>query len=239
MAQYIIAGPCSMESMEQMDQIAQALIDLKINYMRAPLFKPRTSPDSFQGLGKSGLPILEEIKKKYPTLKLVSEICSVEQFNIIAPYADILQIGTRNMQNFELHKNLAPLLESQNKKVILKRGFANTFFEWIQAAKYYESYGLNKKNIILCERGTRNHCAPEGTTLDLCLALKIKFETDYEVIIDPSHGCGNSLFIPSIAKAIFQMPFDGMMLECHPDPKNSISDAKQAISLTELSDLVG
>jgi 3-deoxy-7-phosphoheptulonate synthase len=229
-----ITGPCSLESRAQMETYIPLFKKWGLTYMRAPVFKPRTHPDSFQGHGEKAFPILQDLIKH--GFKLVIEACSKEQLESILPYVSIIQIGARNMQNFELLKAVGALTASLNPAplVMLKRGFANNYEEWMASALYLERHGVKKENIILCERGSRNTCSATGVTLDFGLALKAKFESDYKVIVDPSHGSGDDRMVLPLAKAIMSMPFDGVMIESHPHPRASVSDAKQALSIEKL-----
>lgn len=223
-----------MESREQMEAFVPFMKKWNLKYLRAPIFKPRTHPDSFQGVGEAGLPILEYLKAS--GFELVIEVCSIEQLKTALPFASILQIGARNMQNFEFLKSIGPVLKNSNAKpyVMLKRGFGNTYEEWLNCALYLEKYGVEQKQIILCERGTKNHCSPSGVTLDFGIALKAKQETHYKVILDPSHGSSDDRLVLPLTQGILKMPFDGVMIESHPCPKQSVSDAQQAISIQDL-----
>jgi 3-deoxy-7-phosphoheptulonate synthase len=229
-----MTGPCSLESREQMEAFVPFFKKWNLKYLRAPIFKPRTHPDSFQGIGEAGIPILEYLKAQ--GFELVIEVCSTEQLKVALPFASILQIGARNMQNYEFLKSIGPVLKHQNSKamVMLKRGFGNTYEEWLNCALYLEKYGVPQDSIILCERGTKNHCSPSGVTLDFGIALKAKQETHYKVILDPSHGSSDDRLVLPLTQAILKMNFDGVMIESHPRPKQSVSDAHQAISIQDL-----
>jgi 3-deoxy-7-phosphoheptulonate synthase len=229
-----IFGPCSLESMEQIAPVAAMLKKHGLTYLRTQLFKPRTNPDSFQGLGKEGVNILENLRKTYSAseIKFVCEACSVEQLEIIAPWASVIQIGARNMQNFELLKAVGKNFSGVNDLVLLKRGFANTVEEWLASAQYLIQGGVPREKVVLCERGTRSVTSPTGVQLDFIAAMEAK-KSGLKVIIDPSHGSKKSEFVIPLAKASLQLGLDGIMVECHPRPAESISDAKQAISLEE------
>jgi 3-deoxy-7-phosphoheptulonate synthase len=229
-----IFGPCSLESMEQIAPVAAMLKKHGLTYLRTQLFKPRTNPDSFQGLGKDGIKILETLRKTYPSheIKFVCEACSVDQLEIIAPWASVIQIGARNMQNFELLKAVGKNFSGVNDLVLLKRGFANTVEEWLASAQYLIQGGVPREKVVLCERGTRSVTSPTGVQLDFIAAMEAK-KSGLKVIIDPSHGSKKSEFVIPLAKASLQLGLDGIMVECHPRPAESISDAKQAISLEE------
>lgn len=228
-----ILGPCSLESFEQISQVANILRKHDIRYMRTQLFKPRTRPESFQGLGVDGLSVLSKLRETYSLdeLKFVAEVCSEEQLASIADHIQVIQIGARNMQNFELLKVIGKYFKSQDF-VLLKRGFANTLEEWLASAEYLERFGVPKNKIVLCERGSRTLTSPTGVHLDLIAAMMAQ-KAGYKVVIDPSHGSKKRDFVLPLAKAALAMDFDGIMIECHPEPNKSVSDAAQAISLED------
>jgi 3-deoxy-7-phosphoheptulonate synthase len=235
-----IFGPCALESFEQISKVAKLCVESNITYLRAQVFKPRTSPYSFQGLGAEGVEVLKKIRNQYSTheIKFVTEVCSTEQLDLIAPYTNVIQIGARNMQNFELLKSIKTYFdESKHDFVLLKRGFANTVDEWIAASQYLINSGIPKEKIVLCERGIRNFASPTGVTLDFIGALKAK-SYGYRVICDPSHGTKSREFVAPLAMASMAIGVDGVIVECHPTPSESISDAKQAISLEEARALI-
>ena len=231
--EFFIVGPCALESFEQVHPLVALCQKWGISYFRAHLFKPRTHPDSFQGLGEKGVELVEVIKNA--GLKVVCEACSVEQLKFVQPFCDILQIGARNMQNFELLKAVGHYYQGH---VLLKRGFANTVYEWISSACYLEKSGVAKENILLCERGSRNSTSPSGMTLDLGLAYQVRKDYGYSVIIDPSHGCRDSQLVLPLASAALAMRFDGLMIEVHPHPLESLSDAHQAVSVEQFDEFM-
>ena len=233
----IIIGPCSLESKQQLDQVCQVALNIGTPYIRAQIYKPRTNPNSFQGLGVEGLHILEELQEKYQdAFSFVMEACSVEQLETIAPYASIIQIGARNMQNFELLKSIGKVFDDeQHDYVLLKRGFSNTVAEWVDAAEYIIQSGVPKERILLCERGTRTFTSPTGVHLDFLCALEAQAH-GFNVVIDPSHGTKDRKYVLPMAQASLALNFDGVMIECHPEPDKSVSDAKQAISLEACED---
>jgi 3-deoxy-7-phosphoheptulonate synthase len=210
-----------------------------LTYLRTQLFKPRTNPDSFQGLGRDGLEILQTLRKTYgiDELKFVCEACSTDQLAIIAPWASVIQIGARNMQNFELLKAVGQHIAEDHDFVLLKRGFANTVAEWLESARYLIQGGVPKDKVVLCERGTRSVTSPTGVQLDFIAAMEAK-KSGFRVIIDPSHGSKKREFVIPLAKASLQLGLDGVMVECHPRPTESVSDAKQAISIEEAEDFI-
>lgn len=234
-----IFGPCALESLEQIAPVAALLKRHKLKYLRTQLFKPRTDPNSFQGLGKSGEAILETLRATYSVdeLKFVCEACSSDQLEIIAPWASIIQIGARNMQNFELLKAVGKHISDQHDYVLLKRGFANTVEEWLASASYLIQGGVPKEKIVLCERGTRSVTSPTGVQLDFIAALEAK-KSGYLVITDPSHGSKKAEFVLPLARAGLALGLDGIMVECHPRPSESVSDAKQAISLEAMEEFI-
>lgn len=228
-----IFGPCALESLEQITQVAAMLNRHKIKYIRTQIFKPRTNPDSFQGLGEvEGPKVLQSLRSNYSkeVMGFVCEAGSIEQLKNITPWASIIQIGARNMQNFELLKAVGSHITSEHDYVLLKRGFANTVTEWIEAARYLEKGGVPKNKIILCERGSRSITSPTGVQLDFIAALEAK-KFGYKVIIDPSHGSKKREFVLPLAQAALALGVHGLMIECHPQPDLSVSDAAQAISL--------
>ena len=234
-----IFGPCSLESLEQITPVAAMLRRQGLTYLRTQLFKPRTNPDSFQGLGPEGVSILRTLRERYSKdeLKFVCEACSTDQLGVIAPWASVIQIGARNMQNFELLKAVGKHISTNTDYVLLKRGFANTVEEWLESARYLVQGGVQKDKIVLCERGTRSVTSPTGVQLDFIAAMEAK-KSGFKVIIDPSHGSKKSEFVLPLARASLQLGLDGIMVECHPRPKESVSDAKQALSLEETEEFI-
>jgi 3-deoxy-7-phosphoheptulonate synthase len=233
----IFAGPCSLESYDQISLVAEKLDQLGLTYMRAPLFKPRTSPHSFQGLGVEGLNILLKVKAQYPTLKFVTEVCSEAQFESVKDHIQVIQIGSRNMQNFELLKHIGANISNEHEYVILKRGFAATFEEWINAASYLTLNGLPKEKLILCERGVRCAAGLNDVVLDFTSALKAR-NLGYSVMIDPSHGTKQRDMVLPLAQAALLMNFEFVMIETHPWPEKSVSDAHQALGLNEFEEFI-
>lgn len=227
----LIAGPCSVESERQMEKSASACADAPVQVLRGGVFKPRTSPYAFQGLGLEGLRILSETGKRHG-LPVIAEIMSSEQLDVAVEYLDVLQIGSRNMQNFELLKVVAKV----QKPVMLKRGLSATLEEFLLAAEYIVSGG--NPNVILCERGIRSFDQSTRNVLDLGAVAVLKRMTHLPIIVDPSHATGRNELVSDLARASVAVGADGIMVEAHPDPANSVSDARQAISLEELSNLV-
>lgn len=227
----IIGGPCTVESMEQMTAVANKLITAPVQMLRGGVYKPRTSPYSFQGLGIEGLKILASVRQRY-NIPVVTEVMSIPQIESVVTYADMLQIGSRNMQNFELLKAVG----KTSKPVMLKRGLAATIEEFLMAAEYILSNG--NPNVVLCERGIRSFDSYTRNVLDLSAVAALKQLTHLPVIVDPSHAVGKRELVPSLAKAAVACGADGLMVECHPIPEESVSDARQALSLEDMLELV-
>lgn len=222
----IIAGPCAVENYNMMDKITDSLVKKGIRAIRAGAFKPRTSPDDFQGLGVEGLKILNEIRKKY-NVKIISEIVDAKYIDIMHENIDVFQVGARNMYNYELLKELG----KTSIPVILKRGMCAKIDEFICAANYILQGG--NKNIILCERGIRSFDQSTRNVLDLsCIAI-IKSETTFPIIADISHSLGRKDISLPVAKAILAAGADGIMVEVHNNPEEALSDSKQQMSLLE------
>lgn len=226
----VIAGPCAVESYEQTDKVGSFLNKLGVKILRGGAYKPRTNPDSFQGLGLDGLKILHEIGQKYG-LKIISEIMDIRDIDKACSYVDIFQIGSRNMQNFSLLKEIG----RTKKPIMLKRGMSATIKEWIMAAEYIKSSG--NKDIMLCERGIRTFEDYTRNTLDLMSVPIIKDLTEYPVFVDPSHGTGRRELILPAAKASKAIGADGIMVEIHPNPKDALSDGFQSLDFNGFEDL--
>jgi 3-deoxy-7-phosphoheptulonate synthase len=227
----IIGGPCSVESMEQMETVAQALKAAPVQALRGGVHKPRTSPYAFQGMGQEGLDILNHVRSQHD-VPVVTEVMSCEQIDAVVANADCLQVGSRNMQNFELLKALGKV----NKPVLLKRGLSATVEELIMAAEYILACG--NPNVILCERGIRSFDTITRNVLDLGAVVALKQITHLPVIVDPSHAAGKRELVADLARAAIACGADGLIIECHPEPEKSVSDARQALSLQDMVDLV-
>lgn len=228
---FIIAGPCAVESFEQLKLVIEKLPLGIIQGLRGCVYKPRTSPYAFQGLAHEGLSILSQIKE-LSGLPIVTEVMSCQQVESTAAYADVLQIGSRNMQNFELLKTIGQV----NKPVLLKRGLSATIEEFIMAAEYIISHG--NPNVILCERGIRSYDTYTRNVLDLGAVVALRQLTHLPVIVDPSHAAGKRELVPDLARAAIACGADGLIVECHPEPELSISDARQALSLEDMLGLI-
>ncbi len=223
----LISGPCSVESREQIFKVAEKLVSMNIKIIRAGCFKPRTSPYSFQGLGKEGIDLLKEVKSKYG-LSIITEVRDFSHFDLVLENTDILQIGAKAMYDHGILKNVG----KTNKPVLLKRGFGTTLKEFVQAAEFILSGG--NENVILCERGIRTFETGTRFTLDLCGVAFLKEYTNLPIILDPSHALGYSYGVPILSQACVAMQIDGMLIESHPDPLNAKSDASQQLPLNTL-----
>ncbi|MGV3128660.1 bifunctional 3-deoxy-7-phosphoheptulonate synthase/chorismate mutase [Staphylococcus simulans] len=221
-----IFGPCSVESQEQVDAVAQDLQGKGLKFIRGGAFKPRTSPYDFQGLGLEGLKILKNVKDKYD-LNVVSEIVAPADFELADQYLDVFQIGARNMQNFELLKEAG----RTNKPILLKRGMSATIEEFIFAAEYIASQG--NQNIILCERGIRTYEKATRNTLDISAVPILKQGTHLPVMVDVTHSTGRKDIMLPTAKAALAVGADGVMAEVHPDPAVALSDSGQQMDLDQ------
>ncbi len=227
----IIGGPCAVENLEQMETVAEKLAATSVQALRGGVYKPRTSPYSFQGLGKEGLDIFTTIKNRWH-IPVVSEVMAISQIEEMTACIDMFQVGSRNMQNFDLLKALG----QAGKPVLLKRGLAATLEEFIFAAEYILSHGNSQ--VVFCERGIRSFDNYTRNVLDLGTVAALKQLTHLPVIVDPSHAAGRRELIAPLAKAAIACGADGLIIECHPTPKESISDASQALSLEEMVSLV-
>jgi 3-deoxy-7-phosphoheptulonate synthase len=234
----LVAGPCSVESKDQVLRTAEVVAASGARFFRGGAFKPRTSPYAFQGLGEEGLRLLEEVKRRFD-LRIVTEVKDTESLPAVAAVADVLQIGARNMQNFSL-------LEAAGRirvPVLLKRGMSATIQELFMAAEYLLSLG--NFGVVCCERGIRTFETMTRHTLDLSAVLMVKHHTHLPVITDPSHGVGIDWAVAPLALASVVTGADGVMVEVHPDPARALSDGQQSLSFesynklaSELTDLV-
>jgi 3-deoxy-7-phosphoheptulonate synthase len=226
----VIGGPCTVESQEQMDTIAQTLAG-SIHALRGGVYKPRTSPYAFQGMGVDGIEILAQTRRA-SGLPVVTEVMAIEQIAVLRDRVDMLQVGSRNMQNFDLLKALG----AAGKPVLLKRGLAATIEEFVMAAEYIVSHG--NPQVVLCERGIRSFDSYTRNVLDLGAVSALKQLTHLPVIVDPSHAAGRRELIADLSRAAIACGADGLIIECHPDPDQSVSDADQALSLEAMAALV-
>lgn len=229
----IISGPCSVETPEQMDLAAQAVKAAGVRLMRGGAFKPRTSPYSFQGAGVEGLDMFRKAADKYG-LPIVTELMDVRQLDTFLKHGvEVIQIGTRNMQNFDLLKEVGRV----NVPVILKRGMSATISEWLMAAEYIAAGGNH--NIIFCERGIRTFETYYRNVLDVTAIPVLKKETHLPVIVDPSHAGGKAWMVPALSRAAVAAGADGLLVEMHPKPCEAWCDADQALNPQELIKLMG
>jgi 3-deoxy-7-phosphoheptulonate synthase len=228
----VIAGPCSVETQAQMDLAAAAVAGAGCRLMRGGAFKPRTSPYAFQGWGTEGLQMFRAAADKHG-LPIATELMDVRMLETFLEYnVDVIQIGTRNMQNFDLLKAVGGV----DKPVILKRGMSATISEWLMAAEYIAARGNH--NIIFCERGIRTFETAYRNVLDVTAIPVLKKETHLPVIVDPSHAGGKAWLVPALARAAVAAGADGLLVEVHPNPCEAWCDADQALTPTELSGLM-
>lgn len=227
----MIAGPCSVESYEQVRQVAAALKEAGITVMRGGAFKPRTSPYDFQGLGIEGLKILKEVASEFG-LKTISEIVDPAHIELACEYIDVIQIGARNMQNFELLKAAGDV----QTPVLLKRGLAATIDEFVHAAEYIVSRG--NAQVMLIERGIRTYEKATRNTLDISAVPILKQETHLPVLVDVTHSTGRKDILAPCARAALAAGADGVMVEVHPDPATALSDAAQQLNIPEFHDFL-
>jgi 3-deoxy-7-phosphoheptulonate synthase len=227
----IVGGPCTVENMAQMEAIASRLATAPVQALRGGVYKPRTSPYDFQGLGLDGLEILASVRDRYG-LPVITEVMAISQITEISAHADVLQVGSRNMQNFDLLKALG----QTQKPILLKRGLSATIEEWVMAAEYILAHG--NPNVILCERGIRSFDSYTRNVLDLGAVVALKQITHLPIIVDPSHATGKRELVADLARAAIACGADGILVECHPEPEQSVSDARQTISLEAMVNLV-
>lgn len=227
----VIAGPCAVEKKDLLLEIGKKVKDAGATVLRAGAFKPRTSPYSFQGLGEKGLKYLHEVGKKLG-LATITEVMDTSQIPLVAKYADILQIGARNMQNFSLLKEIG----QTNKPVVLKRGMSSTIKEWLMSAEYILSEG--NFNVILCERGIRTFEDMTRNTLDVIAVSVVKQLSHLPVIVDPSHATGKWGLVSAASKAAVAAGCDGLMIEVHTKPEEALSDGAQSLTPKNFSDLM-
>jgi 3-deoxy-7-phosphoheptulonate synthase len=218
----IIAGPCAVESLEQTLEIAEIVAETGVKFFRGGAFKPRTSPYSFQGLGEAGLKILARVREEFG-LKIVTEVLDTETSDLVVEYADVLQIGARNMQNFSLLRRVG----QSAKPVMLKRGMSATLEELLLAAEYIMAEG--NYNVILCERGVRTFADHTRNTLDLSIVPAVQNRSHLPIIVDPSHGTGKRHKVIPLARAAIAVGADGIMVEVHNHPERALSDGPQAL----------
>jgi 3-deoxy-7-phosphoheptulonate synthase len=228
----VIAGPCSVENEAMIEKTAEFLLERGVRLMRAGAFKPRSSPYAFQGMGREGLAILERVKKR-TGIGVVTELMDTDNADAVEAAADVIQIGTRNMQNFSLLKRVS----LTRKPVLLKRGLAATLEEWLMAAEYVMSGG--NYQVLLCERGVRTFADHSRNTLDLSVIPPAKRLSHLPILVDPSHGTGRRDDVPPMALAALAAGADGLLVEVHPDPDRALSDGAQSMTFEAFDRLLG
>lgn len=226
----IMAGPCAVETEQQLLSIAHAALAGGANILRGGAYKPRTSPYAFQGLEEEGLRYMQEAKAE-TGLSTICEVVSLDAINAAVKYVDMIQIGARNMQNFYLLKEAG----KSGLPVLLKRGLCATIDEWLNAAEYIIAEG--NPNVVLCERGIRTYETATRNTLDISAVPVLKEKTHLPVIVDPSHSTGSYKYVPSMAKAAVACGADGLMIEVHNDPANALSDGPQSLTFKRFNQL--
>ncbi len=227
----VMAGPCSVESREQLLATARGVRDAGASILRGGAYKPRTSPYDFQGLGVEALELLREAREE-TGLPVVTEVMSTEDVDVVSEYADMLQVGARNMQNFPLLRRLAKV----KRPILLKRGPSATVKEWLLAAEYLLSGG--NPNVVLCERGIKTFESELRNTFDLAAVALAKELTHLPVVADPSHGTGRRSVIPAMSRAAIAAGADGLMIEVHPCPERALSDGPQSLDLPAFAKLM-
>lgn len=227
----VMAGPCAVESREQLLESAELVKSAGAQFLRGGAYKPRTSPYSFQGLEEVGLKFLAEAREK-TGLKIVTEVTTVEAIQKVAEYADMLQVGARNMQNFGLLKEVGKC----GKPILLKRGLAATIDEWLNAAEYIINEG--NPNVVLCERGIRTYETYTRNTLDMSAVAAVKHLSHLPIIVDPSHGTGKWRMVKPMALAAVACGADGLMMEVHPNPAKALSDGPQSLTPENYRDVM-
>ena len=231
----IYAGPCSVESAEQFNEVAECVADLGLSWIRGGAFKPRTNPHSFQGLGEEALKIMKAAGDTYG-LKTLTEVMDSAHCQLVADYVDGLQVGARNFQNFSLLKKIGQVTAESQQMVLYKRGFAGTIAEWLAATDYITDHG--NTNVVLCERGIRTFETATRFTLDIAAVPVIHKQSLYPVCIDVSHPAGQRDLVPALAKAAVAAGADSLMIEVHPNPPVALSDGPQQLTPAQFRELV-
>jgi 3-deoxy-7-phosphoheptulonate synthase len=227
----VIAGPCSVENEAMILRTAEFLMAHGVRLMRAGAFKPRSSPYAFQGMGREGLAILQKARTR-TGIGIVTELMDTDNADAVEEAADIIQIGTRNMQNFSLLRRVS----RSSRPVLLKRGMSATLEEWLMAAEYVMAGG--NYNVILCERGVRTFSDHSRNTLDLSVIPPVKKLSHLPILVDPSHGTGKRDYVPPMALASLAAGADGLLIEMHPEPDRALSDGAQSLSFAAFEELV-
>jgi 3-deoxy-7-phosphoheptulonate synthase len=231
----MLAGPCSIEDAEQMEEVGATLASLGLHWIRGGAFKPRTSPYSFQGLGEEGLVLIAETAERHG-LRTLTEVMDTAHIDLVLSYVDAVQIGTRNMANFELLKRVGVATAANHDPVLFKRGMAATIDEWLSAAEYLTQGG--NPNIMLCERGLRTFETSTRFTLDISAVPVIHKRSLLPICVDVSHPAGQADLIPALAKAAIAAGCDSLMIEVHPRPQQAKSDGPQQLTLEAFAALM-
>lgn len=232
----ILAGPCSIEDAEQMETVGTTLENLGLHWIRGGAFKPRTSPYSFQGLGEEGLAMMQDVGNRH-RLKTLTEVMSSSSIPLIDSYADAIQIGTRNMSNFSLLRNVGIAAAQSHKPVLFKRGMSATIDEWLSACEYITMSGSS--DVMLCERGLRTFETSTRFTLDISAVPVIHSRSLLPICVDVSHPAGTAIFVPDLAKAAVAAGADAIMIEIHPNPAKAKSDGPQQLTMVQFEKLMG
>lgn len=227
----VMAGPCAVENLDQLREAAQAVKNCGAKFLRGGAFKPRTSPYDFQGLGEDGLKLLRTVADEF-NLRVVTEIVDKDDIDLFCKYTDILQVGARNMQNFQMLKALGKC----SKPILLKRGLSATISEWLNAAEYIMDGG--NEQVIFCERGIRTYETFTRNTLDLSAVAAIKELSHLPIVVDPSHGTGRRKMVTPMARAAIAAGADGLIVEVHPHPEKALSDGDQSLTPEEFRELM-
>ena len=228
----LIAGPCSVESEKQICYVAEKVKESGAQFLRGGAFKPRTSPYAFQGMGNDGIRLLQEAKEA-TGLPIVTEIMSTDNVEMFEMCVDVIQVGARNMQNFDLLKQLG----KTSKPILLKRGLSSTIEEWLMSAEYIMAGGNHR--VILCERGIRTFETYTRNTLDLSAVLAVKQLSHLPVVVDPSHACGKAWMVERMSLAAVAAGADGLIIEVHNDPPHALCDGAQSITPAQFDTLMG
>lgn len=231
----VFAGPCSVESQQQFDEVAQTVAELGLRWIRGGAYKPRTNLHSFEGLGEEALQIMQECGARYG-LKTLTEVMDREHVDVVQRYCDGLQIGARNFQNYSLLKDVGRATAETKSLVLYKRGFAGTIAEWLAATEYITQYGND--NVMLCERGLRTFETATRFTLDISAVPVVHKLSLLPICVDVSHAAGQRDLVPSLAKAAVAAGADALMIEVHPDPHSALSDGPQQLTPEQFASLV-
>jgi 3-deoxy-7-phosphoheptulonate synthase len=231
----LIAGPCSIESREQIMASAAAAAAAGVTILRGGAYKPRTSPYSFQGLEEEGLRYLQEAGSEHDLLT-ITEVVDAAHVEIIDEHVDIFQVGTRNMANYSLLKKLGKVTGETGKPVLFKRGMSATIEEWLLASEYLTMHGND--NVVLCERGIRTFETSTRFTLDISAVPVVKKLSNLPIVVDVSHAVGHADMVPPVCRAAVAVGADGLMIEAHPNPRKALSDGAQSLDLEGLGTLV-